>query len=260
MGPISLSELIGKVCTGQIDEDDKVRIADGPWNQAGHLTFLHEWFALRYFKAGAVRDESTPEQLIGPTPVPISTPQPERSHVCENDVPQFASSEIQPLPGNSNREEWQDLLDTLSVATPHQSAQTTESVDAMQTTLSADFSAGCFEWLAKIAAMFALVLCVGFATKACDWLTRDSLIGTTWRGSEILPGFGALTFEFRDNQKAVMTDAKSVVHGKWSRDGKVITITFANCEYRGVQEGSVIHGTANYFVMGQLWPYSVRKD
>ena len=95
------------------------------------------------------------------------------------------------------------------------------------------------------------------------WLgvSRD-LTGTTWQGSENLPGFGVLTFEFREKGAVTMRDARGVVGGKWTRDGSNVIITFANCEYRGAVNGTVIEGTANYSVLmrgSHIWQFVVRK-
>jgi hypothetical protein len=112
-----------------------------------------------------------------------------------------------------------------------------------------------------IAAAILVALCVGII--GCVNASRD-LTGTTWNGAENLEGFGDLKFEFRQKGNVVMTDAmyrvKGTVAGKWERTGSNVTITFLNCDYRGVVNGSVLSGTAYSAQFGKAWTFSVRMN
>src|SRR5262249_9271940 len=52
------------------------------------------------------------------------------------------------------------------------------------------------------------------------------LVGSLWVGSETLPGFGKLSFEFIDARQVVMVDAKETAEGTWSQKGNQVTLRF----------------------------------
>lgn len=73
------------------------------------------------------------------------------------------------------------------------------------------------------------------------------LPGSTFTGSENLNGYGALTFEFLDERRVIMKDAKERVEGRWEQaGGGTIYLYFYNdqCVYRGELTGNVLRGTA----------------
>ncbi len=113
--------------------------------------------------------------------------------------------------------------------------------------------------------LFAFFACGCGCGVGAYFLFRDDFTDTTWRGSEQLLGFGPLTFEFKQKGVAVMTDAKRVVKGTWTRNGSRVTIRFANCEYRGTIDGKVMTGTATGFgfgfrgLDGVAWPFEVTR-
>lgn len=93
-----------------------------------------------------------------------------------------------------------------------------------------------------------------------------SIGGTTWAGSETLPGFGPLTFVFRSNGTVAMVDAadpdRGTVEGNWYRQGNAVTLRFADCEYRGNINGSSISGNAHFFAgdrNGERWTFQVYR-
>jgi hypothetical protein len=110
--------------------------------------------------------------------------------------------------------------------------------------------------------LFGLLGCCGCAGVGIYLLVKDDITNTTWRGNENLPGFGPLVFEFKSEGKAVMRDAKSTVHGTWTRNGSNVSIRFANCEYRGVINGRTMSGTAHgaAMLMGRTWQFNVTRD
>jgi hypothetical protein len=110
--------------------------------------------------------------------------------------------------------------------------------------------------------LFGLFACCGCGGVVTYLIIRDDITGTTWRGTETLPGFGPLTFEFKKNGVAIMRDARDTVQGTWVRNGSEVTIRFANCEYRGTINGKTLTGTANGagVLMGRVWQFSVTRD
>jgi hypothetical protein len=86
-----------------------------------------------------------------------------------------------------------------------------------------------------------------------------NLEGTTWQGSETLADFGKLAFRFEANQRVVMTDAKAQATGQWSLTGDRVTITFNNCVYTGVVQGSTLAGAARFTDRDlREWNFTVR--
>ena len=90
--------------------------------------------------------------------------------------------------------------------------------------------------------------------------------GTIWSGTESLPGFGLLTFEFPLDGSVLMIDAhgpaRGSVRGTWSQQGKDVTLRFADCEYRGRINGQYLSGTAHFFAgrqAGQTWTFDVQR-
>jgi hypothetical protein len=83
---------------------------------------------------------------------------------------------------------------------------------------------------------------------------------STWAGTENLAGFGGLTFVFRENGRATMTDASTTGNGSWSQTGRSVTIRFKNCVYSGEINGAVLQGTAQYTEGApQTWSFRVEK-
>jgi hypothetical protein len=110
--------------------------------------------------------------------------------------------------------------------------------------------------------LFGLAGCCGCAGVGIFLITRDDITNTTWRGTENLPGFGPLVFEFKKDNVAIMKDAKANVRGSWTQNGKEVTIRFTNCEYRGTINGRTMSGTAHGagMLMGQRWQFNVVRD
>lgn len=110
-------------------------------------------------------------------------------------------------------------------------------------------------------------LCVG---AAAYYVWIYDLTNTTWHGTENLPGFGPLTFEFKKGNVVIMTDAavalKGPVTGTWTRARSNVTLRFANCEYRGVISGNVMTGTAQFTDLRfgrrdpQPWSFTVTRN
>lgn len=94
------------------------------------------------------------------------------------------------------------------------------------------------------------------------FIIREDITNTTWRGNENLPGFGALTFEFKPKGQAIMRDAHGTVKGTWTKNGQNVNIRFSNCEYRGVINGDTMTGSAHgqQMMMGQVWQFTVTRN
>lgn len=96
------------------------------------------------------------------------------------------------------------------------------------------------------------------------FLLRDDFTNSTWTGAEQLPGFGPLTFEFKEKNVAIMRDARGVVNGTWSKQGSSVTVRFRDCEYRGTVQGKSMTGTAHPNAMilngGRPWAFNVRRQ
>lgn len=87
--------------------------------------------------------------------------------------------------------------------------------------------------------------------------TEGSLAGTTWHGTENLPGYGNLTFQFEQGGEALMIDAKKTVKGTWSQSANKVTITFQNCIYEGTVQGKSISGNAHFTTDDRTWTFSL---
>ncbi len=87
-----------------------------------------------------------------------------------------------------------------------------------------------------------------------------NIVGTTWNGSENLPGFGKLTFQFRAGGAATMIDAKATTEGNWTQNGNDVTINFQGCVYQGRINGQSISGSGRITTggqAGQTWSFQV---
>ncbi len=84
--------------------------------------------------------------------------------------------------------------------------------------------------------------------------------GTVYSGTENLAGYGKLSFTLETGGKAIMHDAKSTIHGTWTRNGNQVTLSFP-------QVGATYHGTMNGFQISgygintdnQKWSFSVNR-
>jgi hypothetical protein len=87
-----------------------------------------------------------------------------------------------------------------------------------------------------------------------------SLVGTTWTGSETLPGYGKLELRFEGNGQVIMIDAQARRAGSYTRDGNTVTMRFGasqDCVYTGTLSGSAITGPARYG--STSWTFSVSR-
>jgi S1-C subfamily serine protease len=87
---------------------------------------------------------------------------------------------------------------------------------------------------------------------------KSNLRGTTWDGSETLPGFGKLRFQFVTDIQAIMVDAKETLRGSYIHTGNNVTITFGGgVVYNGTINGNSMSGGATN---GQTnWNWSVTR-
>jgi S1-C subfamily serine protease len=70
-------------------------------------------------------------------------------------------------------------------------------------------------------------------------------MGTSWAGSETLPGFGKLRFQFLTNISVIMVDAKETSRGSYVHTGNNVTITFGGgVTYNGTVNGNSMAGSA----------------
>jgi len=93
--------------------------------------------------------------------------------------------------------------------------------------------------------------------------SKDSIVGTTWQGSETLSGFGQLMFRFEVDGKVVMIDAKQTIPGKWTQTGNDVTITFGDCVYRGTIQGQTLAGSASFISgtnVGTNWTFTLTRS
>jgi len=88
---------------------------------------------------------------------------------------------------------------------------------------------------------------------------KSNLRGTQWTGSETLPGFGKLTFQFITDSAAIMIDARDTSRGSYVHTGNNVTITFAGgIIYNGAINGNTMAGGATN---GQdNWTWTVTKS
>ena len=87
-----------------------------------------------------------------------------------------------------------------------------------------------------------------------------NITGSTWTGTESLPGFGKLTFAFRANGAATMIDAKGQTEGTWTQTGNEVTINFNGCVYQGRINGQMLAGSGRITSggqAGQTWSFQV---
>jgi len=75
---------------------------------------------------------------------------------------------------------------------------------------------------------------------------QSTLTGTVWTGSETLPGYGRLTFQFISNTAAIMIDARETSRGNYRQNGNSVTITFGGgIIYSGTINGNSMAGNAH---------------
>jgi hypothetical protein len=87
-----------------------------------------------------------------------------------------------------------------------------------------------------------------------------SVAGSTWSGTENLPGFGKLTFVFRANGSATMIDTKGETAGNWTQNGNDVTVNFNGCVYQGRINGQSLAGSGRITSgnqAGQTWTFQV---
>ncbi len=87
--------------------------------------------------------------------------------------------------------------------------------------------------------------------------TAGGVAGTTWTGSENLPGYGKLTFQFVQGGEALMIDAQKTIKGTWSQSANKVTITFQNCVYEGTVQGKAMTGNAHFTTDDRTWTFSL---
>jgi biotin carboxyl carrier protein len=87
---------------------------------------------------------------------------------------------------------------------------------------------------------------------------QQGLAGTSWSGSETLPGYGALTFQFQPGGQATMIDKDGNQPGTWNQGGNSISLTFANggVIYNGTITGGQMSGTARNDKENWSWSVS----
>jgi hypothetical protein len=98
------------------------------------------------------------------------------------------------------------------------------------------------------------------ATPAQAPAQQANLAGSTWTGSETLPGFGKLTFAFRAGGAATMIDAKGEAQGTWTQNASEVTINFQGCVYQGRINGQTLSGSGRITAgaqTGQTWSFQV---
>jgi S1-C subfamily serine protease len=82
----------------------------------------------------------------------------------------------------------------------------------------------------------------------------SNLTGTTWLGSETLPGFGKLRFQFITNVSVIMVDAQETSKGSFAHTGNNVTITFGGgVIYNGVVNGNNMAGNASNGKTNWTW-------
>ncbi len=88
---------------------------------------------------------------------------------------------------------------------------------------------------------------------------QSALRNTVWDGSETLPGFGKLRFQFISNISVIMVDAQETSRGNYNHTGNNVTITFGGgVVYRGTINGNTMSGNASN---GQTnWTWNVTKS
>jgi hypothetical protein len=81
-----------------------------------------------------------------------------------------------------------------------------------------------------------------------------------YSGTENLKGYGKLAFHFQTGGKVIMHDAKSTIHGTWSKNGNQVTLSFTEvgATYHGTMSGFQIFGYGTD-VKGQKWSFSVNR-
>ncbi|MCI0683285.1 MAG: trypsin-like peptidase domain-containing protein [Gemmataceae bacterium] len=86
----------------------------------------------------------------------------------------------------------------------------------------------------------------------------SNLSGSTWDGSETLPGFGRLRFQFVGNIQVIMIDAKETMRGSFVHTGNIVTLTFGGgVVYNGIINGNSMSGSASN---GRTnWTWSVTR-
>jgi hypothetical protein len=88
----------------------------------------------------------------------------------------------------------------------------------------------------------------------------NDITGSTWTGTENLPGYGKLTFEFGANGAATMIDTKGETPGTWTQSGSEVTIRFDGCVYQGRNNGQTLSGSGRLTGgphQGQTWSFQV---
>ncbi len=86
-----------------------------------------------------------------------------------------------------------------------------------------------------------------------------NLAGTTWKGTENLGGFAALTFQFQANGQALMIDAQRTVQGTYVVNGNQVTINLGQyATYTGTLNGNAFTGTGQSAKQAP-WNFSTSK-
>ena len=87
---------------------------------------------------------------------------------------------------------------------------------------------------------------------------KSNLKNTRWNGTETLPGFGKLNFQFITDSSVVMVDAKETLRGSYVHTGNNVTITFSGgIIYNGAINGNTMSGNATN--AQDNWTWTVNK-
>ena len=74
---------------------------------------------------------------------------------------------------------------------------------------------------------------------------QSDLRGSVWDGSETLPGYGKLRFQFISNTQAIMVDARDTLRGTFLHTANNVTLVFpGNVTYNGRINGNNMSGNA----------------
>jgi hypothetical protein len=86
---------------------------------------------------------------------------------------------------------------------------------------------------------------------------QPNLTGSTWSGSETLPGFDKLSFRFGAGGQATMVDVKGTTTGNFDLAGNTVTLRFpGNIVYTGTLNGAAISGNATNGMDNWTWNVS----
>ena len=98
----------------------------------------------------------------------------------------------------------------------------------------------------KRLATIAVIALASLVASRADAQTIN-MPNTVWTGSETLPGYGKLAFQFKANNQVTMIDAKETSHGQWTIKDNKIVLSFYNggTAYIGGLNGYTLSGKAS---------------